>query len=593
VTLQQGLSFGLIGATVLCFLWGRWRYDLIALGALAVGVVTGLIPVKSAFDGFSNDIVIIIASALVLSAAVSRSGLVDRLMAPLLPRLTGERSQVPVLVTATTLLSMMTKNVGALALMMPSALQIAKRTGVSPGRLLMPMSFGSLVGGLAVLVGTSPNIIVSEVRGRALGEPFSMFDFMPVGGTLAVLTIIYLSVAYRLLPKHRTAAIDVDAALAANAYVTEVEAPENWRFGEGRVADLRAAAEGAVSVVAILRGRKRMASPHANRRILPGDQLLLEGEQQALNELIVKTGLKLTDADRPVVMNEPTEEVRVVEAVIGAESDLIGQTARGLKLNEAHGVNLLGVSRSGYRMAGRLATVRLRAGDILVLQGAEQQLPLALSALGCLPLAEREVRLGGARHILLPTGILIAAMLLVAFGVLPAAAGFFGAAVLVIATGALRMREAYAALEGPVLVLVAAMIPVSDTVQASGGADLIAGWLSGAFHGLPPLVTLTAMMAVAMAATPFLNNAATVLIVAPIGMGLAERLGLSPDPFLMAVAVGAGCDFLTPIGHQCNTLVLAPGGYRFGDYARLGAPLTLMILVTAPALIAFFWPFAR
>ena len=593
MTLQQGLSFGLIGATVLCFLWGRWRYDLIALGALAVGIAIGLIPVKSAFDGFANDIVVIIASALVLSAAVSRSGLVDRLMAPLLPRLGSERSQVPVLVAVTTLLSMMTKNVGALALMMPSALQIAKRTGVSPGRLLMPMSFGSLVGGLAVLVGTSPNIIVSEVRGKALGEPFRMFDFMPVGGSLALITIVYLSVAYRLLPKHRRAAIDVDAALAANAYVTEVEAPEGWRFAEGRVADLRTAADGAVSVVAILRGRKRIASPHANRRILPGDQLLLEGEQQALNELIVKTGLKLTDADRPVVMNEPTEEVRVVEAVIGAESDLIGQTARGLKLNEAHGVNLLGVSRSGYRMAGRLATVRLRAGDILVLQGAEQQLPLALSALGCLPLAEREVRLGGARHVLLPTAILVGAMLLVAFGVLPAAAGFFGAAVLVVATGALRMREAYASLEGPVLVLVAAMIPVSDTVQSTGGADLIASWLSGAFHGLPPLVTLTAMMAVAMAATPFLNNAATVLIVAPIGMGLAERLGLSPDPFLMAVAVGAGCDFLTPIGHQCNTLVLAPGGYRFGDYARLGAPLTLLILLLAPALIAFFWPFAR
>jgi len=592
VTLQQGLSFGLIGGTVLCFIWGRWRYDLIALGALAVGVAIGIIPIKSAFDGFSNDIVIIIASALVLSAAISRSGLVDLLMAPLLPRLRTERSQAPVLVTVTTLLSMLTKNVGALALMMPSALQIAKRTGVSPGRLLMPMSFGSLVGGLAVLVGTSPNIIVSEVRGRILGEPFRMFDFMPVGGTLAVMTIIYLSFAYRLLPTQRAATIDIDAALAANAYVTEVEAPEDWRFASGRVADIKAAADGAVSVVAILRGRERMASPHSNRKILPGDQLLLEGEQQALNELIVKTGLKLTDADRPVVMSEPTEEVRVVEAVIGAESDLIGQTARSLKLNEIHGVNLLGVSRSGYRMAGRLATVRLKAGDMLVLQGAEQQLPTALSALGCLPLAEREVRLGGARHVLLPAGILAAAMLLVAFGVLPVAAGFFGAAVLVIATGALRMREAYAALEGPVLVLIAAMIPVSDTVQASGGADLIANWLSGAFHGLPPLLTLTAMMAVAMAATPFLNNAATVLIVAPIGMGLAQRLGLSPDPFLMAVAVGAGCDFLTPIGHQCNTLVLAPGGYRFGDYARLGAPLTVLILLAAPALIALFWPFA-
>jgi di/tricarboxylate transporter len=163
---------------------------------------------------------------------------------------------------------------------------------------------------------------------------------------------------------------------------------------------------------------------------------------------------------------------------------------------------------------------------------------------------------------------------------------------LVIATGALRMREAYAALEGPVLILVAALIPVSDTVQASGGTDLIAAWLSGAFHGLPPLVTLTAMMAVAMAATPFLNNAATVLIVAPIGMGLAQRLGLSPDPFLMAVAVGAGCDFLTPIGHQCNTLILGPGGYKFSDYARLGAPLTVLILVVAPLLITLFWPFA-
>lgn len=592
MTLQQGLSFGLIGATVLCFIWGRWRYDLIALGALAAGIATGLIPIEAAFSGFSNDIVIIIASALVLSAAIARSGLVDMLMAPLLPHLKDERSQVPVLAGVTTILSMATKNVGALALMMPSALQIAKRSGVSAGRLLMPMSFGSLVGGLAVLVGTSPNIIVSEVRDKALGKPFLMFDFMPVGGILAILAVIYLSFAYRLLPKGRVATIDVDAALAANAYVTEVEVPEGWAFETSTVRALVAAAGGGVSIVTILRGRKRLNSPHPNRKILPGDVLLLEGEHQLLNELIVRAKFKFNDADRPIVMEQPTDEVRVVEAVIGAESDLIGQTAKGLKLNQTQGVNILGVSRSGYRMAGRLATVRLRAGDILVLQGSEQQLPLALQALGCLPLAEREVRLGGVRHALLPTGILAAAMLLVAFGVIPVAAGFFGAAVLVIATGALRMREAYASLEGPVLILVAALIPVSDTVQASGGTDLIAGWLSGAFQGMPPLLTLTAMMAVAMAATPFLNNAATVLIVAPIGLSLAQRLGLSPDPFLMAVAVGAGCDFLTPIGHQCNTLVLGPGGYKFSDYARLGAPLTVLILAVAPLLITLFWPFA-
>jgi di/tricarboxylate transporter len=592
VTLQQGLSFGLIGATVVLFIWGRWRYDLIALGARAVGVVFGLIPIESAFDGFSNDIVVIIASALVLSAAIARSGLVDHLMAPLLPHLKDERTQVPVLATITTLLSMATKNVGALALMMPSALRIARNTEVSPSRLLMPMSFGSLVGGLAVLVGTSPNIIVSEVRQEALGKSFKMFDFMPVGGTLAVMAIVYLAFAYRLLPKDRTAAIDLDAALAANAYVTEVTVPDDWSFEQSRIADLQKSAGNAVVVVALLRGRKRLASPHPNRKILPGDVLLLEGQHEALDELIVKAKLKLTDADRPIVMDEPTDEVRVVEAVIGAQSDLIGQTAKSLTLNDAYGVNLLGVSRAGYRMAGRLATVRMKAGDILVLQGAEQLLPGALQALGCLPLAEREVRLGGLRHALLPTAILAVAMGLVATGVLPVAAGFFAGAVLVVATGALRMREAYAALDAPVLVLVAALIPVSDTVQASGGTDLIAAWLSGAFHGLPPLLTLTAMMAVSMAATPFLNNAATVLIVAPIGLGLAKHLGLSPDPFLMAVAVGAGSDFLTPVGHQCNTLVLGPGGYRFGDYARLGAPLTVLILLVAPSLIVLVWPFA-
>lgn len=590
MTLHQGLAFGLIVVTIAAFVWGRWRYDLIALASLAVGVISGLIPVKDAFEGFANDIVVIIASALVLSAAVARSGLVDLLMAPLLPRLKDERAQVPVLAGATAVLSMATKNVGALALMLPSALQLARRTGVSPGRLLMPMSFGSLVGGLAVLVGTSPNIIVSEIRQQALGKPFRMFDFTPVGATLTVIAVAYLAFAYRLLPKDRQAAIDVDAALAAKAYVTEVEVPDGWRFERGRIADLKRAGEGEVSVVALLRDGRRMADPHANQGVQPGDLLLLEGEQQALDQLIVKAKLRLRDADRPVVMNEPTEEVRVVEAVISGDSDLVGQSARGLSLNHAHGVNLLGVSRGGQRLPGRLATMRLKAGDLIVLQGSEGTLPGVLEALGCLPLAEREVRLGGVRHAILPAGILAAAMAAVATGLVPVAVGFFAAAVLVVACGALKMREAYAALEPPVLILVAALIPVSDAVQKTGGADLIAGWLSGAFQGLPPIATLTAIMAVAMAATPFLNNAATVLIAAPIGLGLAQRLGLNPDPFLMAVAVGAGCDFLTPVGHQCNTLVMGPGGYRFGDYARLGAPLTALILLIAPWLILWVWP---
>ncbi|MBX3479072.1 MAG: SLC13 family permease [Caulobacter sp.] len=592
MTVQQGLSFGLVGLTVIAFIWGRWRYDLVALGALAIGVAIGVVPVKNAFDGFANDIVIIIGSALVLSAAVARSGLVDTLLAPLVPQLKTERSQVPVFSAVTAVLSMLSKNVGALALMMPSALQIAKRTKVPASRLLMPMSFASLVGGLAVLVGTSPNIIVSEVRASATGEAFGMFDYMPVGGLLTVIAILYVTFAYRLLPRDRKAAIDIDAALASKAYMTEVEAPEDWTFKSDRVADINNFGDGSTRVVSILRDRKRISGPHANRLIHPGDTLVLEGEEQELNELIVRAGFKLSLADRPVVLAEPTDEVRVVEAVIGPQSELIGASARSVSLNEAYGVNLLGLSRAGHRMTGPISKARLKGGDLLVLQGSEQGLPMALQALGLLPLAERAVRLGGIRHAFAPAAILLAAMVLVATGVAPVAGAFFAAAVAVVAVGALKMREAYAALDAPLLILVACLIPVSDAIQTSGGSDLIAHALSGAFHGLPPLLTLTAMMLVAMIATPFLNNAATVLIVAPIGMGLAKQLGLSADPFLMAVAVGAGCDFLTPVGHQCNTLIMGPGGYRFGDYARLGAPLSLLILLVAPLLISVFWPFA-
>ena len=280
----------------------------------------------------------------------------------------------------------------------------------------------------------------------------------------------------------------------------------------------------------------------------------------------------------------------MVEAVIGPDSVLAGRSVIQENLHTTHGVKLLAVGRSGFRIARALRTLKLRAGDVLVIQGAERSLPGVLKTLGLLPLAERAVRLGDIRRVFAPAIILAAAMVLVALDIAPVAIAFFGAAVLMVAVGAIRMREAYTALDGPLLVLIAALIPVSDAIRSSGGADLIARTLAELFEGQAPILALGAVMAVAMAATPFLNNAATVLIVAPIGASLAKLLGLNPDPFLMAVAMGAACDFLTPIGHQCNTLVMAPGGYRFIDYSRLGAPLSLIVLVVGTALIALVWP---
>jgi di/tricarboxylate transporter len=382
----------------------------------------------------------------------------------------------------------------------------------------------------------------------------------------------------------------MEMALTANPYVTEAEVPLGWSGGPTTVARLRRLAHGEVDVLALLRDGHREAAPHPNTRLRPGDVLMLEGEHQALDDLLARLKLRLTRADRPIVTEEPTEEARIVEVIVGPDSPLVGHTAREADLHSAHRVKLLAVSRSGYRIASALGTVRLRPSDVLVLEGPERSLPGALKALGLLPLAEREVRLGGVRHTYTPSVILAAAMVLVAFQVVPVAIAFFGAAILIVAMRSLRMREAYAALDGPLLVLIAALIPVSDAIRATGGADLVAQALAEVFRGRPPILALGVVMLVAMAATPFLNNAATVLIVAPIGASLAKLLGLQPDPFLMAVAMGAACDFLTPIGHQCNTLVMAPGGYRFSDYPRLGAPLSVIVLIVGTALIAAVWP---
>jgi di/tricarboxylate transporter len=590
VTFQQGLAFGLVGLTIGAFIWGRFRYDLVAVVALVAGLAIGIIPAEAAFDGFKNDVTVIIACALIVSAAFARSGVIELAMRRVMPLLKTERSQVPVLTGAVTLLSMATKNVGALAIMMPVALQLARQTKSSPSRLLMPMAFGAMAGGMVTLVGTAPNIIVAEVRQAIVGEPFAMFDYAPVGLALTLIALAFLAFGYRLLPRDRQGATSMSAALAANAYATEVRAPEGWAPGSMTVSALAALGDDEVKIMALIRSGKRRLSPRGNVVVKAGDALLIEGEQQALEGFVSRAQMNLIRDDRPVPIATASEEIAIVEAVIGRNSPLQGQSVRSSDLYGQHGINLLGVSRSGFQLTQHLRTAKLAPGDIILLQGAEQALPVALRALDLLPLAERQVQLGSVRRRFMPAVVLACAMTLVGLGLVPVAVAFFGAAVVIVALGGLKMREAYAALDGPLLVLIAALIPVSDAIQSTGGSDLIAGLLRHVFTGLPGVVAITGVMLASMAVTPFLNNAATVLIVAPIGATLAKQLGYNPDPFLMAVAVGAACDFLTPIGHQCNTLVMGPGGYKFSDYPRLGAPLSALVLVTGPSLILLFWP---
>jgi di/tricarboxylate transporter len=592
MTQDQVITFALLAGLMVLFVWGRLRYDLVAVLALLAAMFTGIVPREAAFSGFGDDIVVIVASALVVSAAVERSGVIEATVHKILPNFTSVQVQLVVLVLAVTVLSAFVKNIGALAMMIPVAFQMARRSNVSPSCFLMPMAFGSLLGGLITLVGTSPNIIVSRMREELTGQPFGMFDFTPVGVVLAAAGMAFLAVGYRLLPRGRRAAATMDEAISLADYMIEARVLANSVVVGQTISDLLKLCDQEIQVTGFIRNGPEQPKPLPHVVLLEGDIVQLEGDPEALERAVARSRLKLEGEDRPPGRKSPGEEIGGIEAVIAPTSILIGQTAKRIALHERFNINLLAVSRSGERFTERLRDINLRAGDVLVLKGDLTSFPDKLKELGILPLIEREIRLGNVRQGLLPVAILGGAMILTAVGILPVATAFFAAAALMVLFGALSLREAYEAIDWPILVMLGALLPVSESVRATGGADLIAGWLSQVSSTLPPYGAVAMIMVAAMAATPFLNNAATVLVMAPIAITFAGQLGYKPDAFLMAVAVGAACDFLTPIGHQCNTLVMGPGGYRFGDYWKLGLPLSFIVILLGVPLILLVWPLA-
>lgn len=589
-SVEQLLIFSILGATLALFVWDRLRYDLVAMLALLAGLVSGVVPAEKAFDGFSDQVVVIVASALIVSAGIAKSSLIGRGVRLAEPHLRSTTARVAALTGAVTVLSTIMKNVGALAIFLPMAVQVARRSDTPAAALLMPMAFGSLVGGLVTLVGTSPNIIVSRVRQEMGGQPFGMFDFAPVGLVIAAVALVFLAIGWRLVPRDRKGQPSAAEAFEVGPYMSEAGLAKDSPMVGKTVGELEALANGEIAVVALVRDAGRRYAPSSAWTLFAGDVLILQGDPHRLTGLVSEAGLELTGAGKGPAKDLPTEQVSLVEAVVRPDSILVGSTAERLRLRDTHGLNLLALARRGETIGAQLRQVSIRAGDVLALQGPTDTMTETLRALDCLPLVDRATGLGQKRRDILPVVVLGATMVAVGIGGVPIAPAFFGAAVLIVLAGVLTLREAYEAVDAPILVLLACLIPVSDAVASTGGGELIAGGLAEVAGLVPPMAALAMVIVVAMALTPFLNNAATALIMAPIAADLAMRLGMKPEPFLMAVAVGCACDFLTPIGHQCNTLVLGPGGYRFGDYWRLGLPLSLIVLAVATATIPMVWP---
>jgi di/tricarboxylate transporter len=590
VTLQQGLGFGVIAGMLILFMWGRWRYDIVALLALLASVACGVVPANRAFHGFSNPLLPLIASALVVSAAIGKSGVIDMLVRPMMPLLRGTSVQVFALTAAVAFLSALVKNVGALAIFLPVAMQVARRNGRSPSELLMPLSFGSLLGGMMTLIGTSPNLIASSLREQLLGRPFSMFDFLPVGLGLTLVGIAFVSVGWRLIPRGRKGQGTPETLFRVEDYVAEVRVPPNSPYVGRTVAELEALAQGDMAVTAIIREGFRRYVPSGNWTLFADDVLALECDPQVLDRVATEARLELVGSQGVSAEALRSANMVTLEAVITNGSPMIGLTPIDLHLRERYGINLLAVSQRGRPMSVRLRRVRFQVGDVVVLQGNADSMPDTLAILGCLPLAERRLALGQPRNLVLPVLLLGGAVALAATDTVPVALAFTGAALLVALLRLLTLNEIYASIEWPILILLGSLIPVGEAIHDNGGTALIAAWLSHVAAVVPSWGVLAALIVITMLVTPILHHAAAVIVMGPIAVSLAARLGFHADPFLMAVAVGASCDFLTPIGHQCNTLVMGPGGYRFTDYWRLGLPLSCLVVVVGVPLIAFFWP---
>jgi di/tricarboxylate transporter len=589
MTADQATLFGLLFFVFVFLVWGRWRYDLVAFVALLIALLTGIVPKEQAFSGFGHPATVIIALVLIVSRGLSNSGAIEMFARYIVDGSRKLSTHITIMSGLAASLSALMNNVAALALLMPVDMQAAKKAGRSPSLSLMPLSFASILGGMITLIGTPPNIVIAEFRRDALGESFKMFDFAPVGLACAVVGVAYVAlIGWRLLPRERKSADAGKDLFDLADYIAEVRVPEGSSVIGKQVRDLdHAAGRSDIEIVGLVRRGQRLPGIARAVEIKAGDILVVEASPDSLEEALGTLNLEYVGkgsgqlGDDNLVLNE---------VLVQESSRLAGRSAMSVRLLYRYRVAVVGVSRQGVRFRENVRKLILRPGDVLLLLGADERLSDITGRLGLLPLADRGQRVIQRDKAWWAVGIFASAIIVASFGwvYLPVALGC--ATALYVLLNIVPIRDVYTSVEWPVIVLLGSMIPIGGALQSTGGTALIAGGIVDLSAGYSPVVVLTLLIIVTMTLSDVMNNTATAVIAAPIALEIAMRLDVSPDPFLMGVAVAASCAFLTPIGHKNNTLIMGPGGYRFGDYWRMGLPLEILIIaISVPAIIRF-WP---
>jgi len=588
--MEQTIVFITLALALFLFAWGKVRHDIVALIALFLLVLAGIVPKDHAFTGFAHPAVVTVAAVLIISRALMNSGLIDVIASWVLK--VGKKLivQIFALTVVVAVASAFMNNVGALAILMPVAIYIARKSGNAPSYILMPIAFGSLLGGMTTLIGTPPNIIIATFRGDELGTSFGMFDFSPVGVGVAIVGIAFISlIGWRVLPK-RQGETSPEDLFQINDYITEVRVTKDSKLKGQPVSEIQQLTDADIRILGLIRNKRRIHAPDPAEELKTNDILILEADSEDLKTFVNNSGTKLVGGKQFRKDAIGSKDIAITEAVVTANSPLVNNTAASLSMRTKYGINLLAIARQEKKMRQRIDNIKFKAGDVLLLQGRVNNINDAIISMGCLPLAERGIKIGAPRQIILALGIFGAGIVSVVTGLLPVNIAFPLVALLLVLSSVISVREIYTSVDWPVIILLGAMIPVGEALETTGGAELIAAQIMSIGTEFPAWAIVAIVLVVTMFLSDVINNAATVVLMAPIGISIATGLNASIDPFLMAIAVGGSCAFLTPIGHQSNTLVMGPGGYKFSDYWRMGLPLEVIIVLVGVPLILYFWP---
>lgn len=587
---------------------------MVAMAALLACVFLGLVPGSEAFAGFGHPAVITVASVLVLGYGLQISGTVDILAMHLLPASSGPTLSILALISLAAILSGFINNVGALALLMPIAIQMAAKYDLPSGKILMPLAFGSILGGMTTLIGTPTNLVVAGFRESSGMISFSMFDFSPVGASVALVGIAFIGVfGWRIVPARKQSE---SSKFDTGTYLSEVRIISGSNAEKMSLREVeKLLDEVDAQIITMIRHDVHLSAPNPGRILLDGDILVIEVEPESLPKVLSSLGLKLeeevqaNDDEReisedtePNISKDKTpeensdtdtsklEEIIVQELVVMPGAALVNRSATNIELRTRYGINLLAISRQGKRSIKRLRSTTIKEGDVLLLQGIPESLSGFASQFGCLPLATRNISVPKSGQVLISSLIMASAVAIVAFGIMPASVSFAAGALAFTVFGIVPLRSVYTSIDWPVVVLLAAMLPVANAMSTTGAADLIAQFLINNVAQSHAIAAMALVLVITMFLSDLMNNVATAAVMCPIGISTASQLGVNPDAFLMAIAVGASCAFLTPIGHQNNTLILGPGGFRFGDYWRLGLAVEVIVIAVSVPMLLFVWP---